>query len=52
MPRPRAMSCWSSEMSSSMPFHLDICTFMPLPLPSWFGTEPSWCLATLPTAPI
>ena len=30
MSLPLAMSCWSSEMSSSMPFHLDICTLEPL----------------------
>jgi len=51
MPRPRAMSCWSSEMSSSMPFQRDIWTFMPLPLPSWAGVAPSWWRATRPTAP-
>ena len=51
MPRPRAMSCWSSEMSSSMPFQRDICTFMPLPLPSWAGVAPSWWRATRPTPP-
>ena len=50
MPRPRAMSCWSSEMSSSMPFQRDICTLTPLPLPSWGGVAPSWWRATRPVA--
>merc|ERR1719261_1927351 len=30
MSLPLEMSCWSSEMSSSIPFHLDICTLEPL----------------------
>ena len=50
MLRPRAMSCWSSEMSSSMPFQRDIITVLePLPLPKVAGAAPNWWRETRPT---